>query len=235
MAHELDSLWETSSGLPLDGATVTIADAVFGYNDHFPGKVCFNVKFLNEGDGQVYDQSFTVGNQGRASADGGKELVDPPKRMNNQSNFGRLVHAARELIESPGEVLGSPFVAAGWIGTRWELGTVEREVPVDIANPAGDKKITRPLTFITFLGKGSVPGGAAVSSGGQASAASPTTNGHGEKWGELVEFAKGFETHDAFMEAALGDPRFADVEKNAELRKGLYMDKPGSIWAEAKG
>ena len=229
--HPLDSLWETSSGLPLDGAKVTVVDMAFGFNDFFAGKVCANFKFLNDEDGQTYDQSFTVGTQGRASANG-SELLDAPKRINNQSNFGRLIHAAMDLIPHPGETLGSPFVAGNWVGSRWELGTIEREVPVDINNPQGEKKKSRPLTFIAFLGKGAVTPGAGTSSSSAGQQAAGN-NGHGEEFDKLVAFAGGYTTHDDFLEAVLA--QFPDVEKNAELRKAVYMDKPGSVWAVAKG
>lgn len=242
MAHELDSTWETSTGLPLDGATVTIAAAVFGFNDHFPGKPCFNVTFLNEEDQQTYDQSFTVGSQGRPSADG-QQLADPPRKMNAQSNFGRLIAAAKELIgDGIGGIVGNAFIARDWVGTRWVLGTVERK---GVMNPeTGTTKDSRPLTFVQFLGKGDVPATARAGGGGVGGAATATVQSQAADanpmFDQLVTYANTacnggpFPDHDTFLGAVL--EAHPEVEKDAALRKAVYQEQSGTsttVWAAA--
>lgn len=218
--------WETTSGLPLDGASVTVVGMQFGFNDNLPGRVCANFVFRTD-EGEDYTQSFTLGKNGRASADG-SELLDAPAKFPGASNYGRLIQSAVKVVKSPDAELGPTDEAKTWLGTRWDLGTVA----VETKNPdSGEQKHGNAVVFTAYHGRGEVKAGVAPQTTAKAMEAA-TASAH-ELWDVLVKLAKGSDTHDDFLEAALD--QYPEAEKDTLLRKAIYQTKPGSVWATAQG
>lgn len=218
--------WETTSGLPLDGASVTVVGMQFGFNDHLPGRVCANFVFRTD-EGEDYTQSFTFGKNGRASADG-SELLDAPAKFPGSSNYGRLIQSAVKLVKDPGTELGPTDEAKTWLGTRWDLGTV----PMEVRNPtSGETKQINAFVFTAYHGRGEVKGNVAPQiTATAADAASASAN---PLWDVLVKLAQGSDSHDDFLESALD--QYPEAEKDTVLRKAIYQTKPGSVWATAQG
>jgi hypothetical protein len=151
MTVPLDQEWETTTGLPLDGANVTITAAEFGYNaDIGAGVVCMNMTFVDDDTEAEVEQSFSVGKTGEPNRDG-SELTGAPAKFSGRSNYGRLIDSVRSLVDHPGEVIGSPKKAEGWVGTKWTVGTT----PVETTNPnkPDEKKVKDALVFVAYHGK----------------------------------------------------------------------------------
>jgi hypothetical protein len=250
----LDSEWETSSGLPLDGATVTVTGAEFGYNAELgAGVVCMNMTFQIE-DGEEVEQSFSVGRNGEPSRDG-NELVGAPAKFPQRSNYGRLIDSVRAIVDHPGQVIGSPKLAGGWVGTQWVMGTV----PIESTNPTtGESKTRDALVFTEYVGTAGGKAGKAKATAKKAPAkkAAPTAaldedegddgddgdeggdeapsapNGIDPKlWGRLVKLALAHEDHDAFSDAAL---ELDEVDSNRAAQKAVLVTTAGSVWAAAE-
>lgn len=255
----LDSEWETSSGLPLDGADVTVTQMEFGYNAAIgAGVVCANFTFVDE-DGVEYDQSFSIGKNGEPTRDG-SELTGAPKTFPSRTNYGRLIDSVRGLMEHPGDVIGSPKQAAGWVGTKWTVGTVAVEsTNPNATDPANATKVSDKFVFTAYLGKEGVTqkattkatGGAAGSKRGKAAPAPEETeteadgaDGGGDSepwsvlgvdpalWKKLVKLASASDSHDEFSDAAL---EIAEVDKSREAQKAVLTTKPGSVWHFVNG
>lgn len=250
----LDQEWETTSGLPLDGAVATITAAEFGYNASIgAGVVCFNVTFTTEDDEQEIEQSFSVGKNGEPSRDG-SELIGGPKKFPSRTNYGRLIDSVVAIVDHPGEVIGSPKQAAGWIGTKWTIGTV----PVETTNPnatdpATATKIKDAFVFTEYHGKEGAKTKAAAkskASTGPAKKAAKSApepdetddaaadDGDGDPWDvlgvdevlwkRLVKMAKAADNHDAWSDEAL---ELEEVDKGGRaVQAAVLTTKPGSVW-----
>jgi hypothetical protein len=240
MAYEED--WETGSGLALDGATVTVTDLEFGFNPNMgAGITCANFKFEDEG-GEEIEQSFSVGGKFEANRDGSE--ITGTGKINKNSNFGLLIDSVVEVLSEqglhPGDVIGASKAAAGWIGTKWTFGSVERET----TNPTTkEKKLSTKFIVTDYHGKGDDEPVAKASSktstakaGKGAAKSAAKSNGipdgiESELWEQLVELAGESEAHEDFVNAALD---LDDVASNKAAQKAVMGTKAGSVWA-AKG
>lgn len=228
--------WETGSGLPLADATVTITGMEFGYNSAIAaGAVFANITFTPDEGSDDIEQSFSTG-KGFEADRTGKELVSEdgrPRKVNNRSNFGRLIDSAVDCIgkDEVAKVLGAgPRHVDSWIGTRWVTGTT----PVETENQqTKEKKVKDAIIFVEYLGRdGQEAAGkpAAASSTGTAAASS---NGapdgvDADLWDRLVTLAGEHDTHEGFVEAAL---EVDGVESNPAASKAVIGKKAGSVWA----
>ena len=252
----LDSEWETSSGLPLDGLDVTVTQMEFGYNASIgAGVVCANFTFVDE-DGVEYEQSFSIGKNGEPTRDG-SELTGAPKTFPSRTNYGRLIDSVRGLMEHPGDVIGSPKQAAGWVGTKWTVGTVAVEsTNPNSADPATATKVSDKFVFTAYLGKEEAKAARSKAPTGpvKKSVAKPAPepdeaeadDDDGESsdepwsvlgvdevlWAKLVKLAKASDSHDEFSDAAL---EIAEVDKSREAQKAVLTTKPGSVWHFVNG
>lgn len=231
MAYEED--WETSSGLALDGATVEIIGAEFGFNANMgAGITCANF-VMKDLDGEEIEQSFSVGQNFEASRDG-SELVGNAK-INKNSNYGLLIESVKDILDNPGDVIGSPKVAANWIGTCWTFGSIEREV----MNPTTkEKKISTKFIVTEYHGRPDAPAasGAAKPAGAAKRAATGSATASNldvdpELFAELVDLAKTHTDHEDFAAAAL---ELDAVAENKAAQKAVMGTRAGSVWAAAK-
>ena len=228
----MSSEWELSSGLPLADADVTITGFEFGYNnDIAAGAVFANIQFTDE-DGEVHDQSFSVGD-GWEPANKGAELVSEsgkPKKLSKNSNFGRLIESAVAAIgaENVESVLGhGPKVAASWLGTKWHTTTVE----VEVTAPGGTEKKKRDrIVFSEYRGREGAAPKAGKAKAGKADSGD-TLGLDKELFDQLVQLAKDADDHDAFMDTAL---ELDGVQGVKEVEKLVMGTKAGaSIWSAA--
>jgi|688.fasta_scaffold07683_15 hypothetical protein len=221
-----NSEWNLSSGLPLADADVTITGFEFGYNnDIAAGAVFANIQFTDS-DGDVHQQSFSVGD-GWEPANKGTELVaenGKPKKLSKNSNFGRLVQSAIEAVgaDKVEHVLGmGPRVAGSWLGTRWHTTTVEVEVS---APGSTDRRKRDRIVFDQFLGR---EGGSTTTS----AKASDTLGLPSDLYTTLLSIAKEAKDHDDFMDTAL---EMDGVQGVKDVEKLVMSTKAGaSIWHAA--
>lgn len=223
MAYEED--WETSSGLALDGATVIVRDCEFGFNANMgAGITCANMKF-EDMNGDEIEQSFSVGSQFEASRDG-SELVGNAK-INKNSNYGLLIESVKEILDNPGDVIGSPKIAANWVGTCWTFGSLEREVK----NPTtGEMKTSTKFVVTEYHGKPDEDGKAAAKPAGTAkkAAATATPDVDPDVFAKLVELANEHDEHEDFVNAAL---ELDEVATDKAVQKVVMGTRAGSVWA----
>lgn len=238
---ELADLWETTSGLPLDGARVTITGSVFGFNANIgAGVTCWNATFTTA-EGESQEQSFSVGQSGGEPSRDGSELVNAPKAFSGRSNYGRMIDSARELLgskEKCAEVIGDPRVADNWIGTEWTLGTIKEPGRM---NPQTKERMDKDvLVFVEFHGKEGTKAkasGAKSASKASASASKSATKGvpddiEPELWEQLVALAKEHDDHEDFMEAALA---LEDVDNSTAAQRAVISTRDGGVWKAAHG
>lgn len=237
VAYEED--WETSSGLALDGADVTVSNVEFGFNANMgAGITCANFTFVDDNTEEELEQSFSCGKNFEANRDG-SELTGNGK-INKNSNFGLLIESIKEVIDNPGDVIGNPKVAANWVGTKWSMGTVEREK----MNPTtGEKKIGSSFVVTAFNGKagdesgsGAAKSAATKKASGSAKSAKPAASSNTGApegvddvlWNTLTTLAGEHEEHEDFVNAAL---ELDDVSTNKAAQKAVMSTKAGSVWA----
>lgn len=256
----LDQEWETSSGLPLDGADVTVTAMEFGYNASIgAGVVCANFTFVDE-DGVEYEQSFSIGKNGEPTRDG-SEVTGAPKMFPARTNYGRLIDSVRALVDHPGEVIGSPKKAEGWIGTKWTVGTV----PVETTNPnatdpATATKVKDAFVFTQYLGKEGQRAAKNAAAKTKAAAkpakaaaknvepdepdedeaeagAEADTDVNDEPWSVLgvdetlwKRLVKMAKAADSHDEFSDEALEIADVDKDKAAQKAVLTTKPGSVW-----
>lgn len=247
----LDNEWETSTGLPLDGETATIVAAEFGYNAQIgSGVVCMNMTFRVDGMDEDIEQSFSCGT-GEPSRDG-QTLDGAPAKFSSRSNYGRLIDSVRALVDHPGEIIGSPKQAGGWVGTKWTIGTVQVET-TNPSKPEAGTKVKDALVFTAFHGKEGKAAGkgkAAKTSTSKAAKPAPESDDDDETaggdetagenpagidqalWDKLVKLAKASDTHDEFSDTAL---EMKAVDADAKAQKAVISTKAGSVWHAVHG
>jgi hypothetical protein len=252
-ANEVEEFdpWKTSSGLPLDGADVTIANVEFVTDNTMgAGTIVAKVTFTLDENGETAEQKYSVGKgwivtdrgDGVAAEKGGN------KPFNDQTNWGRFVDgfvAAAEGAGLMGDVRAKidPRKGSSWVGTKGTTVGVERET----TNPTtGAVKKSTSFVFgeITEVGGGQVASAPAAK--GAAKAAAPAAKKGAvkpkgaalsdEDRAKLVAIAvetiesSGEFDHDAFMAAALAD---AEIAGSPAMTKAVMDDGEGSVWAEA--
>lgn len=221
-----DQDWELSSGLPLDGATVTVTAAEFGYRQNIAKDTTFACIEFTPEQGEVAEQAYSVG-KGWEPGARGAELVtsDGRKRnINDQTGYGKFIAHAMK-IDGFKEVLRARGIhytkAAAWIGMRFELASIKEMV----LNPTtGQQKETSRIMPVKFLG---MAGEDAPSSKGAGVATNGAASGiDSELEAKLVGIARASESHDAFMAAA-----FAVEGVAGSAAEDLVMASgKGSIW-----
>jgi hypothetical protein len=227
--------YELSSGLPLDGATGTITKCEFGFNAQIGvGVVCANMTISVEG-GEDIEQSFSVGDGWEIGDKGAKLVSDKAtQRLNNRSNYGRLVQSMLNVIGGPEHMVAN-FPkgykdASNLIGSTWTWGTTE----VETTNPSTkEKKIKNAVVVTSFVGvdsevKASAPA-ASTKGAAKGKAAKPgLADKDPELFASLVELAGEHESHEDFVEAAMA---LDTVEGSADAMNAVMSTKPGSVWA----
>lgn len=229
---ELNSEWETSSGLPLADADVTVVACSFGFNANLGAdRLCANFTFAPLEGGELIEQSFTVG-KGWEAKNKGAQLVNEdgtPRKVSNRTNFGRLIDSAVAAVKASGATV-MPFESAknadGWVGTNWHMDTVE----VDTLNKKNEQVKGEAFIFTAFLG-GSPTDEAPAAAKGTSKPAAAKGGIDPKLRLALVELAEAADDHDAFTEKAL---ELDGVEGNREAEKLVLKTGPGSIWHEVK-
>lgn len=248
--------WQTSSGLSLAGAEVEIIGAVFGFNQNIGADtICLNFTFQPLEGGDPIEQSFSVGN-GWEIAEKGDLLAAADGRarsINRSTNLGRLIDSILGVgdfakrgpaFKGEGAPFGSPKRASEWIGTKWLVDTI----PVETRNPKTQEVKTKDAyVFVDFLGSGSGAGGSVKAAGakatggkadkaaGKATAKAADEDTYGiedaELRAELLELAKGSDSHDEFVEAAY---KVDGVDGDQAVEGAILKKRAGSLWAAAQ-
>jgi hypothetical protein len=235
---DIDSEWETSSGLPLANLDVEVTDCTFGFNAKLgPDVLCAIFTFVPvDGDGESIEQSFSVGKGWEAKSKGAYIAREDGRggQVNKQTNFGRLIDSAVAAVKEAGVDIPfkSPRIAAGWVGTKWHMATET----IETENPQTGKKSTKDaFVFGSYLGRGDGPVAAGAKVAGKSKdkgevAAADDPNA--ELRAKLIELAKECDDPDDFVEKALAIPGVEDGPLEAAV---LKHKKPDSIWQQAKG
>jgi hypothetical protein len=238
---DIDSEWETSSGLPLANMDVEVIDCTFGFNAKLGADVlCANFTFAAiGGDGESIEQSFSVGKGWEAKSKGAYIAREDGRggQVNKQTNYGRLIDSAVAAIKEAGADIPfkSPRIAAGWVGTKWHMATET----IETENPTTGKKSTKDaFVFGKYLGAGGEATGGSKSAGKSSGAPGKTLkevkadDENAELRAKLIELAKECDDPDDFVEKALAIPGVEDGPLEAAV---LKHKKPDSIWQQAKG
>lgn len=236
MTETLDEKWGVTSGLPLADVDAEITGLEFGFNAKIgAGRMCANVEFTTVDDGETHDQSFTIGDGWEIAGKGAS--ITGRKQLNSNSNWGRFANSCVDACGGP-EAINKALPdtdyreAAGWLGTKWHLGTVE----IEVYNP--EKKETKKgnaLVATAFLGvNGEAPKSAGKKSAGASGKGTAKAGKPGladtnpELFAELVTLAGEHDDHDGFMAAAL---ELEAVEGDALAMNAVMSTKAGSVWA----
>lgn len=225
MTNDYADEWDLGSGLSLDGATATVTDMEFGYNNNIgAGITCANFT-LETDDGEIIEQSFSVGGKNEANADG--TILEGSGKINKRSNYGLLLQSVMDVIDNPGEVIGRVRATEGWIGTTWVWGTVDMET----RNPAtGETKKSSKFIVTEYLGREADGGKGDGKSKGKSKPKSKSDVTDDPMWDELVQMATDADDHDTFVDAAL---ELDGVEGNSALQRAIMKTGDGSVWAAA--
>lgn len=216
MTTELDP-WALSSGSPLDGATVTVARALFTKNNEIAADAVFLELELVTEEGEKYDKYYSVGNFEIADPNGSSiKPVGSKPNINMSSNYGYLIQAALDCgAEAQAHLrAGNPLEAAVWQGTKWEYGfkTIKRR------QNDGTYKESRLDIPVKYLGVGE---GAVVAAKGPAIS--------DELKAELVKLAQLHDNHKDFITDAF------NVEGVSTDRKLQKMVMQEAFFMELKG
>lgn len=227
MTSTVEDEYALSSGLPLDGAEVEITAFEYGFNANIgAGILCANIAFTKAEDGDVVEQSFSVGD-GWEARDKGASIATgdgKPRKLSSRSNWGRFVEHALKVAGRE-NMPPTPKSSDGWVGTKWTLGTT----PVDSTNPTtGVKKTKDAVVPVAFLGKATAGTKASGSKSTAAKGKVTLETADPELWASLVELAGEHDSHTDFMAAALERD---DVDGNPLATNAVVSTKPGGIWA----
>lgn len=247
VAHDEEDLWQTSSGLPLDGAVATIAKGEFKVdNSYAAGAVVLELTF--EVEGEYSTQLYSCGKQAEIKERGAR--IEGVRKINSQTGYGRWMDAAVAL-EGVKAVLaerGTPFEASVWEGLVFELGSIQ----IETTNPTTGKVATRSMIVpVGFEGEGEGKGSETEAAAKAAPAPAKATAKKAatkpaaavapapavEEWRvDLVQAAAKVVAegggHDAFVDAAL---ELDGIATNRAAMKAVMDTTEGSIWAEAGG
>lgn len=229
MSEDYDP-WALSSGLPLDGATVTVASMEFGYRQNIAAQTVFACFGFRPDEGEDAEQCFSVGKGWEPGGKGASLVRSNGRRgnINDQTGYGKFIAAALKLPGVREELIarkGDPTVAATWNGMRFVLGTVRETTTNPTTNQ--QKEVSRIIP-VEFLGTGDGEKVKVVS----ANTAKPTAPAvDGEIEGKLLELAAAHTEHDDFMAAAY---EVDGVAGNAAVESLVMSTGKGSIWARAK-
>jgi hypothetical protein len=224
--------WDTreSSGL-LDDADVWVERAYFGYDAQYDdGNTCILILEGTSPDLPPEDnavrQFFSTGT-GWEPRDNGKSAVNADPKIDEFHSSCAYARFFRAVLELPGagDVIkgrGFPDNAEIWNGLGFHL----ERMTVNYGPPIGERKVLLPTAY---LGEGAPASGGGAAAKAKAAKAKAAANGG--KQAEIVEFAKGFGTHDEFLTAAYG--KWADIESFDEFAD--LIDENGAIWTAAQG
>lgn len=151
--------WETSSGLPLDGATVEVTGIEWGRNNAIdPQRLFGNFTFSDLESGEEHEQSFSVGKGWETDRTG--QMLEPVNKnrrklqINDSTTYGILLDSAVECLGGKAaagkELGGSPRDIHIWLGTQWVMGTIQ----MTTQNPqTGEEKQASRYVFVEYLGR----------------------------------------------------------------------------------
>lgn len=221
--------WALGGGLPLDGAEVEITGFEFGFNnDYAAGVLAAIITFTPLDGSEEQEQTYSVG-QGWEAKEKGAELASEsgkPRKLSKRSGYGTFVEGALTAVDGDFSKLGKGFrFAESWIGSRWEMGTIE----VETANP-DDKENTKKrdrVVPVRFLGRAGDEGGGSKAKKADDDAPDGVDD---ELWSKLVEMATDADDHESFMEEAL---EVDGVAGNKDIENKVLKTGKGSVWKAA--
>lgn len=229
MSFNEDS-FELASGLPLDGATVTITKTEFGYRQNIAKDTTFACLTFQPESGDEQEQAYSVG-KGWEPGSKGATLVRSDGRkgkLNDQTGYGKWIAAAIKLdgvLDHLRANNGDALVAATWDGLKFELGSMREKT----TNPTtGQEKEVSRIMPVKFLGAGggSAPAAAKPT---KADKAAPALDPAIEA--QLLALAEASESHDEYMAAAFD---LDGVAGNPAAEEAVLASGKGSIWAKGQ-
>lgn len=249
--------FETTSGLPLADADVTVVKLEFGYDaQYMDGEVALAMITFQPDDGDEATQLYSVGKKFEP-ADRGERLVHESgenKNLNKSTNYGRFIDAVvalgDEFMEAVRETGCDPVFDAHWLdGFRFRLGTIKLTTQ--------DKKEKDLIVPVEFLGV--AEGGKSKAKAGAKAGAKTGTKALAPKAGAkasakakdpepeddetfgiddddvreaLIEAAKDASDFDEYSSAVLD---IDEVASDRKLQRIALSSKDGSIWSTYGG
>lgn len=228
MSDQEKDLFETTSGLPLAGANVTVISSVFEFNNEYAENACvLALTFRNDDDDtseprtQLYStgKNFEPVDQGDAVAHTSGKVV----QFSNSSNYGRLItntiKNCPEFRKYASDKGLQPNSALLWLGAKFTLGTFPY---TDMNNK--EKELIVPVAFHGVDGE-EAPKTTKATTTTAKKASVPVDD---DLRTELVALAQSTDDYDEYleklMERAAGDK---------SIEKAGMGQKAGSVWSEA--
>jgi hypothetical protein len=225
--------FELASGLPLDGATVTITKSEFGYRQNIAPNTTFACFTFQPEVGDEQEQAYSTGKGWEPGAKGATLVRSDGRKgkLNDQTGYGKWIAAA---IALPGVLDylrangGDALVASTWDGMRFELGSVREETTNPTTN---QKKEVSRIIPVEFLGAGEGAGVAKAAGGKVGGKGEAKVAIDAELEANLVKLAEACDNHDDFMAAAY---ELEGVAGNAAVEEAVLAHGKGSIWARGQ-
>jgi len=211
---EVESEWETSSGLPLsNGVRGDVTFAEFCPNNEItPGMIYLHlsiVPFEDDKPAEAREQYYSCG-EGWEAAEKGKTLVNGlagTRKVSSNSNLGRLMNAVKKIPGALDALKGSPLRADTWVGTSWTWEQVTFENKL---SKKGESSYPFPAKYLGNVTSGKAASSKTAKSNGKAAP--------GELSGDLVATLTTLaqaNSYEDFVAAALDLPEVAG-NKDAE-------------------
>lgn len=228
---EEKSLWDLSSGLPLDGADVEITDATFEVdNSYAAGATVLALTFTPLDGSESQRQLYSCGKNWEP-LNGGSALGHVSGKpngvvtLNTNTNYGKFI-AAATAAEDGAKFKANAQVDPGetslWIGTKWTLGSLATE-------NFQTKKAGSLIIPVVYLGgpDGQTSGGGAKAS--KASSGTVSTDLDPDILAAIIAVAAKHEEFGDFMDEAL---ELEGVQGNKAAEKLVMDSKPGGLFGK---
>lgn len=258
------SMWDLTSGLPLEGAHCHSVAAEFTYNQEYAkNAVVLDITWQNVDDDtqDPQHQLYSVGKNWEPLEGGERVAHTSGKRQgfNNQTNIGRLIHSyitargdgdfdkGRSIVIDEGI---EPDVAAMWIGLDVTLSGVQYETMGK--NADGTPKMGNTMVIGEYhgrVGDATAPAKAPAKAAGKAAKAAASapaeTNGGGTDFADhlgqalyrkLKKLAVDSADHDAFMDAAFALDEVSSDDKawNKATERIILASDDESLFATSQ-
>lgn len=230
--------WQTSSGLAVDNADVTIEEVVFRYDANYNnGDTLVAVFTMRGGDGEEIEQFFPCGKNWEPADKGARARHDSGKTkgFNRSSAYGKWCDSA--LATDAFDVIterGLATEAAVWIGLRFHV--VSEKESFTIGGETRERTSIVATKFLGVDGDTKTPSESKPSSSTASGPAKEQANGDGGGLSpalraKLAAIAKKHDTHDGFMEEAFG----VDGVLSDSIAEQAVMDtSDGGLYASAR-
>lgn len=210
-----DSTWDLGDGLPGD-FDAKITDCQFTYNPRYNnGQSCVCQFTLTSDDSEVGEEVvlYSMGKDWEPAEKGSRARWTGKSKatINRQSALGSVIKHAAEIAGDTLRGRGDPHEAKTWVGLSFHW---DRETYVDQGGTERSRLVPTALV-----------GSATVATNGKSHDTAEVALPAKIKTA-LMRIAASSDTHESFVEAALGVDGVTD-----EMRPAILSTQEGSIWA----